>query len=120
MEEPDRMRTVMAAPQESAPPSAAELELIFREHHAMVFRAAYWPGSIPKSLRCLPSDFSKEKRIPKSRGCSTPRPAPWPSPSPARATDWKKNIVPTWEASHDTHRKQAHRQHTAKGRTNVP
>src|SRR5262249_6174412 len=35
------MRTVMAAPQDLAPPSAAELEHVFREHHAMVFRAAY-------------------------------------------------------------------------------
>ncbi len=35
------MKTVMAAPQDMAPPSAAELERIFREHHAMVFRAAY-------------------------------------------------------------------------------
>jgi len=35
------MKTVMAAPQDLAPPSAAELEHIFRDHHAMVFRAAY-------------------------------------------------------------------------------
>src|SRR5215467_8024960 len=35
------MKTVMAAPQDLAPPSAAELEKTFREHHAMVFRAAY-------------------------------------------------------------------------------
>src|SRR5215467_11430063 len=35
------MKTVMAAPQDLAPPSAAELEKTFRENHAMVFRAAY-------------------------------------------------------------------------------
>jgi len=31
----------MAAPSDSVPSSAADLERIFREHHAMVFRAAY-------------------------------------------------------------------------------
>jgi len=31
----------MAAPMDPAPASAADLERVFREHHAMVFRAAY-------------------------------------------------------------------------------
>jgi RNA polymerase sigma-70 factor (ECF subfamily) len=35
------MKSVMAAPMESANLSEAELERIFREHHALVFRAAY-------------------------------------------------------------------------------
>src|ERR1035438_1828808 len=35
------MKALMAAPMESANLSAAELERIFREHHALVFRAAY-------------------------------------------------------------------------------
>src|SRR5215831_6030993 len=41
MEEPDRMRALMAAPMESVPLTAADLERVFRENHAMVFRAAY-------------------------------------------------------------------------------
>src|SRR6185436_14930212 len=40
-EEPDRMKSLMAAPMDSANPSATDLEQIFRENHAMVFRAAY-------------------------------------------------------------------------------
>jgi RNA polymerase sigma-70 factor, ECF subfamily len=35
------MKTVMAAPVEVATPPAPDLERIFREHHALVFRAAY-------------------------------------------------------------------------------
>ena len=35
------MKALMAAPMESANLSAADLERIFREHHALVFRAAY-------------------------------------------------------------------------------
>jgi RNA polymerase sigma-70 factor (ECF subfamily) len=35
------MKALMAAPMESAPLSAAELERVFQENHAMVFRAAY-------------------------------------------------------------------------------
>jgi RNA polymerase sigma-70 factor (ECF subfamily) len=35
------MKALMAAPMEPAPGTANELERIFREHHAMVFRAAY-------------------------------------------------------------------------------
>jgi RNA polymerase sigma-70 factor (ECF subfamily) len=35
------MKTVMAAPVEAATPPAPDLERIFREHHALVFRAAY-------------------------------------------------------------------------------
>jgi len=35
------MKAVMAAPMEPANLSEAELERIFREHHALVFRAAY-------------------------------------------------------------------------------
>jgi RNA polymerase sigma-70 factor (ECF subfamily) len=35
------MKTLMAAPMESAHLSAAELERVFHEHHALVFRAAY-------------------------------------------------------------------------------
>ena len=35
------MKALMAAPRESANSPDAELERIFREHHAMVFRAAY-------------------------------------------------------------------------------
>src|SRR5881392_3065404 len=36
------MKTVMAAPVEAAtPPPAPDLEHIFREHHGLVFRAAY-------------------------------------------------------------------------------
>jgi DNA-directed RNA polymerase specialized sigma24 family protein len=41
MDELDRMKAVMAAPQEPVQPSAADLERAFREHHALVFRAAY-------------------------------------------------------------------------------
>src|SRR5262245_56952957 len=35
------MKTLMPAPMESAPQSTADLERIFRENHAMVYRAAY-------------------------------------------------------------------------------
>jgi RNA polymerase sigma-70 factor (ECF subfamily) len=35
------MKTVMAAPVEAGTPAAPDLERIFREHHGMVFRAAY-------------------------------------------------------------------------------
>ena len=35
------MKALMAAPMEPAAISAKDLEVIFREHHAMVFRAAY-------------------------------------------------------------------------------
>jgi RNA polymerase sigma-70 factor (ECF subfamily) len=35
------MKALMAAPRDSAKSPDAELERIFREHHAMVFRAAY-------------------------------------------------------------------------------
>ena len=35
------MKTVMAAPVEAETPPAPDLERIFREHHALVFRAAY-------------------------------------------------------------------------------
>src|SRR6202142_3198271 len=35
------MKALMAAPMESADRSATDLERIFRENHAMVFRAAY-------------------------------------------------------------------------------
>ena len=35
------MKALMAAPFEPATPAAADLEQIFRENHAMVFRAAY-------------------------------------------------------------------------------
>jgi RNA polymerase sigma-70 factor, ECF subfamily len=35
------MKTVMAASVEAAPPPAPDLERIFREHHGLVFRAAY-------------------------------------------------------------------------------
>src|ERR1700724_1944861 len=35
------MKALMAAPMEPAKTSAADLERIFRENHAMVFRAAY-------------------------------------------------------------------------------
>ena len=35
------MKALMAAPMESADLSATDLERIFRENHAMVFRAAY-------------------------------------------------------------------------------
>ena len=35
------MKALMAAPQEPAQLSAADLERTFREHHALVFRAAY-------------------------------------------------------------------------------
>src|ERR1041384_3724956 len=35
------MKALMAAPLEPADASVADLEKIFREHHAMVFRAAY-------------------------------------------------------------------------------
>src|SRR5258708_30572379 len=41
MEEPDRMKALMAAPMESADLSATDLERVFRENHAMDFRAAY-------------------------------------------------------------------------------
>src|SRR5205807_993309 len=41
MEEPDRMKAQMAAPMEPAEVSTGDLEKIFRENHAMVFRAAY-------------------------------------------------------------------------------
>src|SRR3954470_23441725 len=41
MEEPDRMKALMAAPMESADLTATDLERIFRENHALVFRAAY-------------------------------------------------------------------------------
>src|SRR5512147_1400588 len=38
----DRMKQLMAVPMESAtPPPATDLEQIFREHHGLVFRAAY-------------------------------------------------------------------------------
>src|SRR5689334_24399571 len=35
------MKTVMAAPVEAATPPAPDLERTFREHHGLVFRAAY-------------------------------------------------------------------------------
>src|SRR5579871_3933850 len=35
------MKVLMAAPMQPAPGTANELEQIFRDHHAMVFRAAY-------------------------------------------------------------------------------
>jgi RNA polymerase sigma-70 factor (ECF subfamily) len=35
------MKSLMAAPPEPVPASAPDLERIFREHHALVFRAAY-------------------------------------------------------------------------------
>jgi len=35
------MKALMAAPLEPAPPSTADLERIFRENHALVFRSAY-------------------------------------------------------------------------------
>ena len=35
------MKALMPAPMESASPNAADLERVFRENHAMVFRAAY-------------------------------------------------------------------------------
>src|SRR3982750_1244609 len=35
------MKALMAAPMETAAISARDLETIFKEHHAMVFRAAY-------------------------------------------------------------------------------
>src|ERR1017187_6581721 len=41
MDEPARMKALMAAQQEPAQLSAADLERAFREHHALVFRAAY-------------------------------------------------------------------------------
>jgi RNA polymerase sigma-70 factor (ECF subfamily) len=41
LEEPDRMKLLMAASVDSAGLPAAELERIFGEHHALVFRAAY-------------------------------------------------------------------------------
>src|SRR5205814_8927572 len=40
-EEPDRMKALMAAQTEPAAAPTNDLEQIFREHHAMVFRAAY-------------------------------------------------------------------------------
>src|SRR5436305_2465582 len=41
MEEPDRMKAPMAAQMEPAEVTAADLEKIFRENYALVFRAAY-------------------------------------------------------------------------------
>jgi RNA polymerase sigma-70 factor (ECF subfamily) len=41
MDEPVTMKALMAAQRESANMPEAELERIFREHHALVFRAAY-------------------------------------------------------------------------------
>src|SRR5262245_8733963 len=35
------MKALMPAPMESASPNTADLERVFRENHAMVFRAAY-------------------------------------------------------------------------------
>jgi hypothetical protein len=45
------MKALMAAPMEPANLSPADLERIFRENHAMVFRAAYRITATPPTQR---------------------------------------------------------------------